>query len=361
MSSVETLFELPTFGLKGRDKEAALLPVLNALTKHHVAFCPEYAAVVRGYGIAPGEARSIAELPFLPVRMFKKFQLRSVPKNMIFKTLMSSGTTGQAPSRIFLDAETARLQTLALVKVVQSFVGAKRLPMLIIDHPSVLKDRRSFTARGAGILGLANFGRDHFYALDDSLDLRIAAMSQWLEKHQGQTILMFGFTFMVWKYFVQVLANRKEVLDLTDAILIHSGGWKKLQDEAVSNETFKSELKRLAHVSRVHNFYGMVEQTGSIFVECEHGHLHAPVTGDVLIRDPRDWSVSPSGREGVIEVVSALPHSYPGQALMTEDRGVMLGEDKCPCRRNGRFFKVLGRVPMAEMRGCSDTHVGPAT
>jgi phenylacetate-coenzyme A ligase PaaK-like adenylate-forming protein len=360
-TGVEALFDQPTYALDEGGKTAALLPVLNALTRHHAQNCAPYGAVLDGYGVTPGQAARIEDIPFLPVRMFKRFALSSVQPDQVFKTLMSSGTTGQTPSRIMLDTKTAQLQAKALVKVMQSFIGEKRLPMLIIDHPSVVKDRRSFTARGAGILGLANFGRDHFYALDDeSMALRLPEMTEWLAKHKDQTILMFGFTFMVWRYLAQALAREGRKLDLNDAILIHSGGWKKLQDEAVSNDAFKGELKRLAGVGRVHNFYGMVEQTGSIFVECEQGHLHAPVTGDVLVRDPRDWSVLPPGREGVIQVLSALPHSYPGHSLMTEDRGVLLGHDDCQCGRKGRFFKVFGRVPMAEMRGCSDTHASQA-
>ena len=57
-----------------------------------------------------------------------------------------------------------------------------------------------------------------------------------------------------------------------------------------------------------------------------------------------------------MEVVSVLPESYPGHALLTEDEGIVLGEDDCPCGRMGKYFKVLGRVKNAEIRGCSDTY-----
>ena len=58
----------------------------------------------------------------------------------------------------------------------------------------------------------------------------------------------------------------------------------------------------------------------------------------------------------MIEVLSLLPRSYPGHALLTEDRGRLLGEDDCPCGRKGRYFEVFGRLPKAELRGCSDSH-----
>ena len=64
------------------------------------------------------------------------------------------------------------------------------------------------------------------------------------------------------------------------------------------------------------------------------------------------------GEEGVLQVLSPLPRSYPGHSLLTEDLGVLLGEDDCPCGRKGKYFKVTGRVPRAEVRGCSDTYEG---
>jgi hypothetical protein len=100
----------------------------------------------------------------------------------------------------------------------------------------------------------------------------------------------------------------------------------------------------------------LVEQTGSLYMECAHGHLHAPIFSDVIIRRVEDFEVAAHGEAGLIEVLSVLPRSYPGHALLTEDRGTILGEDDCPCGRLGRYFHVHGRLAQAEVRGCSDTH-----
>jgi Acyl-protein synthetase, LuxE len=363
-SAIETLdqlaapfFAADVYSLPQKEKETLLLAAMNTLTVRHAAHSKEYGRIIDGYGVDAGTAQQLSDVPFLPVRLFKRFGLRSVAESDVFKTLLSSGTTSQAPSRIFLDAGTAQLQTRTLVRIMQTFIGPARLPMLIIDHPGVVKDRTSFSARGAGILGLANFGRDHLYCLsDEDMELDMVKLEAFAEKYRDRPVLIFGFTFMVWKYFIQALQRSSRKIDLPHAILIHSGGWKKLQDEAVSNAIFKTTLAQVTGIQRVHNFYGMVEQTGSIFVECEEGHLHAPLSADVIMRDPKDWSEVKSGHEGVIEVLSMLPWSYPGHALMTEDRGTILGTDDCPCGRKGRYFTVTGRVPMAEMRGCSDTH-----
>ena len=75
----------------------------------------------------------------------------------------------------------------------------------------------------------------------------------------------------------------------------------------------------------------------------------------MIIRDETDWKPSATGAPGVVEVVSLLPRSYPGHAILTEDLGVIDGVDDCRCGRMGRRFHILGRVPKAEIRGCSDT------
>ena len=100
----------------------------------------------------------------------------------------------------------------------------------------------------------------------------------------------------------------------------------------------------------------MVEQTGCIYAECECGHLHASNYSDMIIRKPDDFSACGIGERGIVQVVSVLPHSYPGHSLLTEDEGMIVGEDDCPCGRKGKYIRILGRLKAAELRGCSDTY-----
>ncbi|MFY7867759.1 acyl-protein synthetase [Roseateles sp.] len=351
----------PVYGLSRADKRTQLGAQLAALTAHHDAQCVPYRRILHARGWQPAAPQALESLPWLPVRLFKMYELRSVPQDHVFKTLTSSGTTGQAPSRIVLDKPTASFQTTALVRIMQEFLGKARLPMLIIDHPGVVKDRASFSARGAGILGLSNFGRGHVYALNDDMTLNLEAVRAFAQQHAGLPKLMFGFTFMVWQHFLLELEKLGEPLALDDAVLFHSGGWKKLEALAVDNAEFKRRIQASCGALRIHNFYGMVEQVGSVFVECEHGHLHAPAFADVIVRDPLTWSALPAGEQGVIQVLSALPRSYPGHSLLTEDLGTLLGEDDCGCGRLGRYFHVHGRMARAEVRGCSDTHANPSS
>lgn len=349
--------EWPVYRMSKPEKHELLTERLITLTKHHYHHCKAYASLIDAYGINTKVLGTLEEIPFFPVRLFKTHTLRSIQDDELFKVLTSSGTTSQTVSRIFVDRTTATAQTKALVRIIQSFLGKERLPMLIIDHPGVIRDRHSFSARGAGILGLSNFGRDHTYALsDESMELDFDRITAFIDRHKSERIFIFGFTFMVWKYFVQKLERSGKSINISDAILIHSGGWKKMHEESVDNKTFKSSIASVTGISTVHDFYGMVEQVGSVYMECEHGYLHTPAYSDIIIRDPRDWSVSGIGKEGLVQVLSAIPVSYPGHSLLTEDIGILHGEDDCACGRKGKYFTIKGRLKRAEIRGCSDTH-----
>lgn len=339
----DALFGLGAFDLAQTDKDALYTQWTDALDTHHRAHCPEYRRLTDVLG---------AGSP-LPVRLFKEYDLRSVARDVIKKTMTSSGTTGQAVSKIYLDRDTSVRQTKALSRIVSSFLHSARLPMLIIDSKSVLKDRKMFSARGAGILGFSMLGRDMTYALDDNMALDRAAVDAFCARHTGQPVMLFGFTSIIWEHFCLPLLDNPLSLD---GFLIHGGGWKKLAGLNIDNDTFKQRVSTACGIERIHNYYGMVEQTGSIFMECEAGHLHASVFSDVIIRRPQDFSVAEPGERGFVQCVSLLPTSYPGHNLLTEDEGALVGIDDCPCGRKGKYFTIYGRMPGAEIRGCSDTY-----
>jgi len=100
----------------------------------------------------------------------------------------------------------------------------------------------------------------------------------------------------------------------------------------------------------------MVEQTGTIFMECSHGHLHASSWSDALVRDVNTHKVLPHGKPGAIEVFSTIQKSYPGHALLTEDIGITRDGSSCACGASGTIIEVHGRLPAAEIRGCSDAY-----
>jgi phenylacetate-coenzyme A ligase PaaK-like adenylate-forming protein len=355
----EELLEIQPYSLNKEQKKRILTQRLVELTQLHREHCSEYAQILDSISFDENKIQNYEEIPFLPVRLFKELSLKSVLDEDIVKTMTSSGTSGQAVSKIYLDKRTSSNQQKAMVKIVNEFTGSSRMPMIILDCPSVVKNRAMFSARGAGILGFSIFGAKKIYALDDEMKLDVDGLKEFLEKYNGQRIFMFGFTFMIWQHFYKELERLKKegvTFDLSNAVLIHGGGWKKLVSEAVSPEEFHQRLKNVCGLDHIHDYYGMVEQTGCIYMQCECGHLHASIFSDVIMRRPEDFNVCDIGEKGIIQVVSTIPESYPGHSLITEDEGVLLGEDDCPCGRKGKYFKIYGRLKNAEIRGCSDTY-----
>lgn len=353
---IDDFYQLNPYELNKNDKEILLRKELTELTEFHRKQCKEYDNFLNAVGYSRKNIKSVYDIPFFPVRLFKEYDLLSINRNDVFKTMTSSGTTGQSVSKIFVDKETAMIQQKVMIRILSDYWGKKRLPMLVVDTPSVLKDRQMFSARGAAIMGLNIVSRETVYVLNDDMSLNFEKLQNFLEKYKGRRFIIFGFTFMVWQHFYKELLNLGGFFDMSEAFLMTGGGWKKLQSEAISRQEFKSCFEQLCGIRHFLDHYGMVEQTGCIYAECECGHLHSSIFSDVIIRNYKDFAPCGIGEKGIMQVVSVLPHSYPGHSLLTEDEGIIVGEDDCPCGRKGKYIEVIGRLKNAELRGCSDTY-----
>ena len=351
---IDELKNVPVFSLKKREKKDIYVRLMNKLVNHHYKQCGEYKRMLDILEYDLSIEHGLEDIPFIPARLFKLHRLSSINNSDIVKTIVSSGTTGQSPSTIVLDRENSLNQIRVLSKIISSITGEKRIPMLVIDSPAVLKDRDMFSARGAGILGFSMLATKVEYALNNDMELNIDRVKKFSERYQNEPTMVFGFTYMIWEYFYKKLFYHSKSINLENAIMLHGGGWKKLTDQSVDNNTFKKEINKVSSISSIYNYYGMVEQSGSIFIECEEGYLHTSIYSDVIMRR-NDFTICTKNETGIIQVISLLPTSYPGHSILTEDLGVIIGEDDCSCGRNGKYFFVTGRIKSAEVRGCSDT------
>ena len=353
---IESFYELDTYGLNAKEKDQLLTKELVELTQYHMVNCGSYANIMRGMGYDSGRIHHVSDIPFLPVRLFKEMDLLSISKEDVFKVMTSSGTAGQNVSRIYVDKETAMTQHKVMIRILSDYLGKQRLPILVVDTPSVMKDRKQFSARGAAVIGLQVMSRGMTYVLRDDMSLDEALLNEFLEKNGDKKFLIFGFTFMIWQHLYQAVLNGDLDIDLSNGWMMTGGGWKKLASSSVTQAEFRKKMTEAFGIQHFLDHYGMVEQTGCIYAECECHHLHASIYSDVFVRHPKDFSLCKIGEEGIIQTVSVLPRSYPGHSILTEDKGVVLGEDDCPCGRKGKYIKILGRLQSAELRGCSDTY-----
>jgi len=353
---IEQFHELEPYSLNKSEKEKLIVSEISELTDFHYNNCELYRNILNGFGYSKDAVKSIEEFPFLPVRLFKELDLKSIPDEEIFKTMTSSGTTGQAVSKIYIDKETAILQQKVMIRILSDYIGKNRIPVLVIDAPSTVKNRIMFSARGAAIIGLNIVAKKMVFALNDDMTLNWDVINEFFETYGKEKFLIFGFTFIVWQHLYQELVNKSKKYDLPEAFLMTGGGWKKLISEKISRDEFKKRINDVLGIKHFLDHYGMVEQTGCIYAECECGHLHASIYSDVIPRRFDDFSPCEIGEEGILQTISVLPHSYPGHSLLTEDVGKVIGIDDCPCGRKGKYIEISGRIKQAEIRGCSDTY-----
>tara|TARA_Y100000589_G_scaffold280734_1_gene277272 strand:- start:583 stop:1659 length:1077 start_codon:yes stop_codon:yes gene_type:complete len=342
-----------------QSSKKSFLNIIKDLTYFHYQKCDLYRSILKKiykFDSKNFPIDNLFDVPFIPVNLFKNKTLKSINEEDIYKVLESSGTTSQKTSKIYLDKFNARTQSVALSKIFTDFTSLKRPDMLIIDNPNLLKNPKKFSARLAGIVGFRSLCRKSSFALKSDMSINFEEIANCLNKIEGK-ILVYGFTYIIWLHFLSE-SFPKELKELFSkkAVLLHGGGWKKLETIKISQENFKDKIYEITGIKNIINYYGMVEQTGSIFMECEAGYLHSNPLCDVVPRSLNNINKVSKNNVGIGQVISSLPTSYPGHSLITEDLIEVNNTTKCTCGRYGTSFKVLGRIKTAEKRGCSDTY-----
>ncbi|MBF0348374.1 MAG: acyl-CoA reductase [Magnetococcales bacterium] len=364
---LQTLLSKPPGAWGEEERRPLFLEAMRVEMQHHVQHCLPFQRYCRRRGIDFDQSViDPASFPWLPVHAFKRLggQLLSVPGEEVRVKLQSSGTSGIA-STVMIDRLTAKRQTRAMSLSIGEVIGNRRRPFFFMDvdpkmHLIHLK------ARGAAVLGYLNHASEAIFGLDPvegegevgftlNEERFLAAIQRWRDAATPPVI--FGFTYMLHQSVIAPLhrAGRRFLLPEGSQIL-HIGGWKKLRDLAVGPERFKEMIQEVLGVApgAVVDVYGFTEQMGVNYPDCVAGVKHLPAVAQVIVRDPLSLEPVADGVEGVLQFLTPIPHSYPGNSVLTDDLGRILGRDRCPCGREGVRFVVTGRLAKAEVRGCGD-------
>lgn len=360
-AQIDALLAAPTFSLEPAEHEARLLALLQNELTYAAKRNERLARYLDAWPSDYRTAKSVADLPYLPVGAFKVSPPLTLNATQnIVRTLASSSTTGQTPSRVALDAPTSRRMVKGVVAITSDFIGSMRRPYLVIDTAETLSGDGQLGARAAAIQGLRPFATEMVCCLngDGAGEPRIdePRLSSFAAKWGTAEVLAYGFTFVIWQHFVRPLRERGIRLQMPNMRVLHSGGWKRLQDQAVTREAFAAGVAEVfgCGTDRVLDFYGMVENVGIIYPDCEYGHKHVPAFAAVIVRDPLTLRPVAEGQQGLVQVCSVLPTSFPGFLVLTDDIAQVIRYDGCACGRRGISFRFVKRVPQAEIRGCGN-------
>ncbi len=358
--SLDIILKLKQYSLKDEEKNKILLKII----KEQLVTAIKHNRFIRNFfekqNIDIDKIQTIEDVPSLPVQMFKYFDLSTCPKESIVKILKSSGTTSGMLSIVPLNKSTAINQTKSLTSILADYLGQKRRLFLIIDHEGINSMQHELSARTAGVRGLSLYSKKSFYLLKEEngkLTLNLPVIYDLLKNYKDEEAYVFGFTYIIWSIFYKQIIGKNIEFNFKDVKIFHSGGWKNLKEEQVSKEKLSEEISNIFNTDKknVYDFYGMAEQTGTIFVDCEYGRKHVPNFSQIVIRNVQTLEPCSINETGLIEVMSILSDSYYCQAVLTEDLGYIIGIDDCPCGRKGRYFGFKSRMENAELRGCGDT------
>ncbi len=360
--SINLLFNQEPYQSNADDKKILFNKALYESFRHHIKNNKLFRTFCENQNFDFNKMpEDLSEYPYLPVNIFKNRDLSSVSEKNINGILSSSATSG-IPSRIVLDSITSRRQTMISAKVMSSYLGSKRRPYFVLDEDPLKSNAVEISARSAATRGFLILSSNPEYFLfqsGDHLNFDLNKFESFAEKNQNleQEICIFGFTYILYSNVIQELLKKGVKFKLPkNSKVAHIGGWKKLESQKVSKEKFILDVSSVFGIdeSNIFDFYGFTEQMGLLYVSAGHSPKIVPIYSEIIIRDFQTLEPVDDGKEGLIQILTPLPNSYPGISVLTEDVGVIKNRGIDKFGRNGTQFEIIGRAKEAEVRGCGD-------
>ena len=289
-----------------------------------------YKAYLKHLGILPGIVKTLDEIPFLPVELFKKHRVVTgdLDHEVIFE---SSGTTGEGTSKHYVC--NLELYRRSFTSAFKQFYGDPSRYCILALLPSYLERQNSSLVYMANeLIRLSGHPVKGFY-LDD-----LKGLIHQLEKLENdhQPTLLLGVSFALLD-----LADNFP-LDLKNTIVMETGGMKGRREELTRKELHERLCLGLK-LGSIHSEYGMTELLSQAYAKKE-GVFHTPPWMRMLIRDPYDplSMLSRDGSGGINIIDLANLHSC--SFIATQDIGKITPDGG---------FEVLGRFDNSDIRGCN--------
>ena len=289
-----------------------------------------YQTYVQHLGKDLGSIKSIANIPFLPIRFFKSHTVVcGIWKPEVVFT--SSATSGSIVSKHSVWSLDFYLRT--AVSIFQRFYGPIDNYHFLAVLPSYLeRSGSSLIAMMDHFIGKDSSGRSGFYL--NNYDDLLLTMDQL--KKSNKKIVLWGVSFALLD-----LAEKMEI-DLSHCIVIETGGMKGRRKEWVREELHTFLCKKL-NVKEIHSEYGMTELLSQAY-STGNGYFQPPLWMKILVRDINDpFQLLTSGKIGGVNVID-LANAHSCSFIETEDLGRAL---------EGASFEILGRADNSDIRGCN--------
>ncbi len=306
--------------------EAVALKVFRFQHEHNRV----YQRFCRELGVEAGDARGLADIPFLPIEVFKQQTVYAStdPPRQVFT---SSGTTGSEPSRHHV--ASLDLYEKSFFTCFRRFYGEPSDYCILSLLPDYLERQgSSLVYMARRLMEESAHPEGGFYL--DQLDALAGKLRHLAEREEK--VLLLGVSFALLD-----LASLHP-MPLPNAIVMETGGMKGRRREMVRQELHDT-LCRAFGQEVIHSEYGMTELLSQAY---SHGSglFSCPPWMKVLLRDTTDpLSGVEEGQTGGINVVD-LANTFSCSFIATQDLGRL---------RPGGQFEVLGRFDNSDVRGCN--------
>ncbi|MTI39904.1 acyl transferase [Fulvivirga lutimaris] len=318
-------FEQKLFRIDQHDFDALALELFQYQSNANSV----YKRFIQELGINTNQIKKISQIPFLPIQMFKSHKVMCgewIPE----VSFASSGTTGAMASKHHVKKlEFYRNHSLSIFN---KFYGSPTQFHFMALLPSYLERNNSSLVYMVDELIKESKSEYSSFYLDD-----IEALIKNVEKAKktDKRIFLIGVSFALLD-----LAGKHE-LDLSEAIIMETGGMKGRRKEMIRDE-LHDQLKKAFNVRFIHSEYGMTELMSQAYAK-EGGVFFTDNKLRILLRDLNDpFDFAKNDRQGGINVID-LGNYNTCAFIETQDIG----------RRVGDGFEVLGRFDNSESRGCN--------
>ncbi len=329
--------------LKNQTEERAeLLPLLAKLDnagfaelamrvfRYQARYNPLYARWLGLLGCDPRQVNAPGAIPCLPISFFKTHAVQTGHWSAT-TTFTSSATTGQTPAQ-HLVRDPAFYLTNARRGFAQFYGDPADWCVLALLPAYLERSGSSLVAMADDFIRRSRHAESGFFLHDHR------ALGAAIEQCQAKKLptLLLGVSFALLDF------AEAQPMNLQGVTVMETGGMKGRRRELTRTE-LHTVLGGAFQLEVIHSEYGMTELFSQAYAP--GGTLFHPApTMQVLATEINDpfCTVAP-GRTGVLNIID-LANLDSCTFIITEDIGKVYADGR---------FEVLGRLDVAEMRGCN--------
>lgn len=290
--------------------------------------CEVYKEFLNLLGRRSNQIQSVAEIPCLPIEVFKK--RRVTTSEEVQMEFTSSGTGGQAFSTHYV--REVSIYEWSFRKAFELNYGSLSEYVVLGLLPNYLE--RSGSSLVYMVNDLINHSRDvrsGFY-LHNFAELHQTLLEI---KSLNKKVLIIGVT-----YALLDLAE-KYPIHYPNLVVMETGGMKGKRKELVRADLHQQLINAFG-VKTIHSEYGMTELLSQAY---SHGNglFNSPPWMEIFIREVDDpFSYANDGVTGGVNVID-LANIDSCSFIATSDLG----------KKQGDQFEILGRFDYSDVRGCN--------